>query len=162
MTRAMRDRLAVGGKPRRAHTFATVRIRLPEGLLLQVSMWQAMRFCLGRHLWSCAGEMSGMPLPERLLLRVNAWRAFLAAFLLNCTLTADALGAAPAVQDCWRGLSCRQVWGQAATAQGMTHCHCGGVDATGVPAAGCLRQATILCLCQAGSWCCQVEVPWLS
>ena len=41
MTRAMRDRLAVGGKPRKAHTFATVRIRLPEGLLLQVSLWQA-------------------------------------------------------------------------------------------------------------------------
>ena len=50
MTRAMRDRLAVGGKPRRAHTSATVRIRLPEGLLLQVSMWQAVRLCLGSGL----------------------------------------------------------------------------------------------------------------
>ena len=48
MTRAMRDRLAVGGKPRKAHTFATVRIRLPEGLLLQVSMLQAVVLGLGQ------------------------------------------------------------------------------------------------------------------
>ena len=121
MTRAMRDRLAVGGRPRKAHTFATVRIRLPEGLLLQVSMWQAVPFCLGRHVWRCAGKVPGMLLLARLLLR--AGRPL-------CEQWQPA-GGARAAGECG---------GQAGTAKG-----CAGHAplppfAAGAPAAGCVRQ----------------------